>query len=382
MTVNANSTCGAAAALLMPANATAAVLAQNGTPEAAAATTAASVFLAVLAGMTAETPAAATTLPQGATREDAEAPTVDPSDAPLDAATQALIAALTPLAATPPPAATATKPATTDSTATDTVIPGASTPSSSAAGSAPVVQLTDATRAAVAAEQQPVTERSVPDPARSALIAVALDAALPGEHSDADDLTATVSGAAVPAGAAATTTSTATPAAGSGLVFNPLQLVSQLGRSVAQASGGGDQAQPPLQHPVGGARWAEELGSRLTLMAGQGQQSGSLRLTPEHLGPLEVRIDIKDDVANVFFGSQHADTRSALNEAMPRLRELFAASGLLLGDTGVSRDTPRQDTRAAEPQRYGAQSQETSQIDTGMQVSTATRHAGLLDTYA
>ena len=188
--------------------------------------------------------------------------------------------------------------------------------------------------------------------------------------------------AALPAAAPNAAAPVAAPAAGTGLAFSPLQLVTQLGRSVAQTTGGTDQPQPPLQHAVGSARWAEELGSRLTLMAGQGQQSGSLRLTPEHLGPLEVRIDIKDDVANVFFGSQHADTRSALNEAMPRLRELFASSGLLLGDTGVSRDTQRQDARAAEPRRYGSSGQDIQQIGGELQVTSSARHAGLLDTYA
>src|SRR5688500_3283036 len=42
----------------------------------------------------------------------------------------------------------------------------------------------------------------------------------------------------------------------------------------------------PLQHPVGTRAWADELGSRLTMMTDKGQHTASLRLSPEHLGPL------------------------------------------------------------------------------------------------
>jgi flagellar hook-length control protein FliK len=109
---------------------------------------------------------------------------------------------------------------------------------------------------------------------------------------------------------------------------------------------GTDQA--PVRSPVGTPRWADEVGSRLVLMSLRGQQEGSLTLSPDHLGPLEVRISVSQDSTNVWFGAQHADTRAALTEALPRLRELLAATGISLGHAGVSHDMPRQDARNAE----------------------------------
>lgn len=85
----------------------------------------------------------------------------------------------------------------------------------------------------------------------------------------------------------------------------------------------------------------------MTLMADRGQHSASLRLSPEHLGPLEVRISIRDDQASVWFGANHADTRAALEQALPRLRELFASQGLSLADAGVFREPPRDQPRLA-----------------------------------
>ncbi len=103
-----------------------------------------------------------------------------------------------------------------------------------------------------------------------------------------------------------------------------------------------------LRSAVGSPRWGDELGSRLVMMSVRGQQEGSLSLSPEHLGPLEVRISVSQDGTNVWFGAQHADTRAALTDALPRLREMFAASGLALGQAGVSQEMPRQEARRSE----------------------------------
>jgi flagellar hook-length control protein FliK len=97
-----------------------------------------------------------------------------------------------------------------------------------------------------------------------------------------------------------------------------------------------------LQQPVGTRAWADELGSRLTMMTEKGQHTASLRLSPEHLGPLEIRIAMREDQASVWFGAAHADTRAAIEHALPRLRELFAAQGMSLADAGVFREPAKQ----------------------------------------
>lgn len=95
-----------------------------------------------------------------------------------------------------------------------------------------------------------------------------------------------------------------------------------------------------LNAPLGSSAWSNELGARLTWMAGQGIASASLQLTPEHLGPLEVKISVRDGAARVWFDALHPDTRIALEQALPRLRELFAMQGLTLTEAGVSHESP------------------------------------------
>jgi flagellar hook-length control protein FliK len=136
-----------------------------------------------------------------------------------------------------------------------------------------------------------------------------------------------------------------------------------------------------LREPVGTAGWADELGNRLVMMSVRGQQQGSLTLTPEHLGPMEVQISVNKDTANVWFGAQHADTRAALVDAMPRLREMLAANGLSLGQSGVSEQAPRQSFRVTPSHDGGASS--ITDID-AVEAPAGWRQwrPGLVDTYA
>jgi len=134
----------------------------------------------------------------------------------------------------------------------------------------------------------------------------------------------------------------------------------------------------PVHVPVGTPAWADEIGSRLTLMTDKGQHTASLRLSPEHLGPLEVRISMRDDQASVWFGAAHADTRAAIEHALPRLRELFAAQGMSLTDAGVFREPPKQSMPTI-AHGSGAGADNTAGSDDAI----ATRvQVGLLDAYA
>jgi flagellar hook-length control protein FliK len=134
----------------------------------------------------------------------------------------------------------------------------------------------------------------------------------------------------------------------------------------------------PVSTPVGSSAWADEIGSRLTLMAEQGKHTASLRLSPEHLGPLEIRIAIRDDQASVWFGAAHADTRAAIEHALPRLRELFASQGMSLADAGVFHEPPRE--QAPEARASGASPE--AVVDDIVSPAPRVLKLGLVDAYA
>jgi flagellar hook-length control protein FliK len=135
----------------------------------------------------------------------------------------------------------------------------------------------------------------------------------------------------------------------------------------------------PVHTPVGTQGWSEEIGSRLTMMVEQGKHTASLRLSPEHLGPLEIQISMNDDQASVYFGAAHADTRAALENALPKLREMFAAQGLSLADAGVHREPPRQQSN---PAAHSTSSSDFTAEGGEQTVAAAHVRLGLLDTYA
>jgi flagellar hook-length control protein FliK len=135
----------------------------------------------------------------------------------------------------------------------------------------------------------------------------------------------------------------------------------------------------PVQTPVGASGWTEEIGTHVIWMAHQGVSAASLRLQPEHLGPLEVRISLHDSTASVWFGANEPETRTALQAALPQLKEMFAAQGMTLTDAGVSREPPRdtQLPRAATPSS-GAPA--ATMLESSAALPGVRR--GLVDTYA
>ena len=147
------------------------------------------------------------------------------------------------------------------------------------------------------------------------------------------------------------------------------------------------QAQQPTVHsavthtvhsPVGSAAWADEVGTRVVMMTESGNHTASLKLSPEHLGPLEINITVRDDKASVWFGAAHADTRAAIETALPRLREMFESQGLSLADAGVFREPPREQAAVNDNTTSGERDDAVEEAAT---VSSRAR-LGLVDAYA
>lgn len=135
------------------------------------------------------------------------------------------------------------------------------------------------------------------------------------------DLTGTAGATLAPASTGGAATGSATATAGS-----PVR-----GDAPAASTGSG-AGLAPLGDP---ASFASGLGERLLDLGRDGTQSARLRLHPESLGPLDVRIQVEDGEARVWFNTAHGQTRDAIEASLPRLRELFAGQGIELGRVQV-----------------------------------------------
>ncbi|MCH9695718.1 MAG: flagellar hook-length control protein FliK [Gammaproteobacteria bacterium] len=90
-----------------------------------------------------------------------------------------------------------------------------------------------------------------------------------------------------------------------------------------------------ISTPVKEAGWGEKLAERVVLLAGAQTRMAEIRLTPAELGPLRVQISVDDGQAHVAFQANNSLTREAIEQALPRLREMLAESGLSLGQADV-----------------------------------------------
>jgi flagellar hook-length control protein FliK len=138
----------------------------------------------------------------------------------------------------------------------------------------------------------------------------------------------------------------------------------------------------------GQAGWNEALGDRVTWMAGNKIQNAELRLNPAELGPLRVQISMDDGNATVTFTAQHPFTRDAIEQALPRLREMLADQGLSLQNASVNDHGPRHQQagaggRDAAPQFVSAHATNGNGMADGENLSPLMRApSGLVDVFA
>lgn len=93
---------------------------------------------------------------------------------------------------------------------------------------------------------------------------------------------------------------------------------------------------PAMTRQVSHPEWQQELGERVLWMNHKTMPSAELRLNPQHLGPVSIRIKLDQDQASIAFSAQHASVREAIEAAVPKLREMLGAQQLNLADVNVS----------------------------------------------
>lgn len=82
----------------------------------------------------------------------------------------------------------------------------------------------------------------------------------------------------------------------------------------------------------------QQLADKVRWMNNNRQISAELRLDPEDLGAMQVKISMNGDAATVSMVVQSSQARDALEQATPRLREMLAEQGLSLGESSVNQD--------------------------------------------
>lgn len=143
-------------------------------------------------------------------------------------------------------------------------------------------------------------------------------------------------------------------------------------------------AQAAINTPVTHDSWGNEFNQKITWLATQNEQSAELHLNPPNLGPLNVVLKVSGDQATAMFTSPHAAVREAVEQALPRLREMMADNGITLGNAMVSDQSPKEHQKGGGNSfgRAGGFMPADSGIQAGGTVAPVHRHQGMVDTFA
>lgn len=98
----------------------------------------------------------------------------------------------------------------------------------------------------------------------------------------------------------------------------------------------------PVTTAVNDNAWAGDFAQKIVWMAHHDQQAAQITLNPPQLGPVQVTVQVNGDQASATFVAPHAEVRQAIEDSLPRLREMFAAAGINLGQANVGSQFPQQ----------------------------------------
>jgi flagellar hook-length control protein FliK len=98
-----------------------------------------------------------------------------------------------------------------------------------------------------------------------------------------------------------------------------------------EASSTALQVRAPLQDP----RWSQEFGEKIVWAAHNDLHTAQININPPQLGPVQITLSMNGDQLSASFVSAHNEVRQAIEDSLPRLKEIFSGAGINLGDANV-----------------------------------------------
>lgn len=133
-----------------------------------------------------------------------------------------------------------------------------------------------------------------------------------------------------------------------------------------------------------GDRFGDTLGTQMTWMAEQKIGHAHIRVSPGDLGAIEVSLRLDGDRVHADFSSAQPEVRQALQDSLPRLREMLGQQGFQLAqaDVGHRQQSPSQSSTPAQSAAGGRSDGGAGESGQGVVTTTVRTLRGLLDAYA
>lgn len=140
---------------------------------------------------------------------------------------------------------------------------------------------------------------------------------------------------------------------------------------LAQTSGfegaqGAKHVSETLHTPMASPQFADELAEKVSLFvkasAVDGPMTAELHLNPAEMGPINIKIAVDGQNAQVDFAAAALETRKAIEASMPMLSSALDEVGLSLTGGGVSSQTPQQQFGQSNGQSDGSSDRSTGRV--------------------
>ena len=95
------------------------------------------------------------------------------------------------------------------------------------------------------------------------------------------------------------------------------------------------QNTPSITAHLHDSKWSQQLSDRVLWLARGDVQNAQINITPAHLGPIQISLSLNGEQMTAHFVSANQEVRQALEDALPRLREMLAGAGINLGQANV-----------------------------------------------
>lgn len=106
--------------------------------------------------------------------------------------------------------------------------------------------------------------------------------------------------------------------------------------------------------PVSHAEWGDKMAGKLTWLTARNMSVAEIHLTPPDMGPMEVRVQVQQDQANISVHSANPVVREQLELHSHRLRDMLNAQGLSLEQFDVSDSGRDQTGNETAEERHGS----------------------------
>tara|TARA_R110002072_G_scaffold154_2_gene1005 strand:+ start:2309 stop:3583 length:1275 start_codon:yes stop_codon:yes gene_type:complete len=160
--------------------------------------------------------------------------------------------------------------------------------------------------------------------------------------------------------------------------FSDLQLKS--------AGEGLKQYSTTLSTPVTAQNWSDELSQKVVWFSGRNISAAEMHLNPAELGPIDVKINVQNDVASITFNVSNSSVKDLLESSVVRLREMMEANGINVGEVSIdsnARGNSGQQGSGDDRPEFAGSGRDMSELDEDVVEQTMTlKETNLVDYFA